>query len=68
MVRLNVELDPRLLEEAVEVSGAKSKREAIETALRELVRRHRLSRMIDRAGTVPLSGSLEDLLRSREEE
>jgi len=68
MVRLNVELDPRLLEEAVEVSGAKSKREAIETALRELVRRHRLARMIDRAGTVPLSGSLEDLLRSREEE
>lgn len=68
MVRLNVELDPRLLNEAVEVSGARSKREAIETALRELVRRRRLARLIERAGTVPLAWSVEDLIRAREEE
>jgi Arc/MetJ family transcription regulator len=67
-VRLNVELDPRLLEEAVEVSGARSKREAIETALREMVRRHRIAALIGRAGSVPLSWSVEDLVRGREEE
>ena len=68
MVRLNVELDSGLLEEAVEVSGARSKREAITTALREMVRRRRLERLIGRAGSVRLSWSVEELLRHREEE
>lgn len=67
MVRLNVEVDPQLLDEAVDLSGASSKREAIEMALRELVRRRRLHKLIERAGTVPLSWSVEDLVRMREE-
>lgn len=63
--RLSVTLDPDLLDEAVRVAGASSKREAIETALAELVRRHRLQRIASRAGSVPLSVSVEDLLRER---
>lgn len=68
MARLNVELDSDLLGAAIEVSGARSKREAIEIALRELVRRHRLAGIIERAGSVRLAMTVDDLLRMREEE
>jgi Arc/MetJ family transcription regulator len=68
LARLNVELDTDLLGAAVEVSGARSKREAIEIALRELVRRHRLAGIVKRAGTVTLGITVDDLLRMREEE
>ncbi len=68
MARLNVELDSALLNEAVKLVGARSKREAIETALRELVRRRRVERLIGRAGTVPLRWSSAEIVGSREEE
>ncbi len=64
--RLSVTLDPELLDEAVRVSGARSQREAIETALREMLRRRRRERMARRAGTVALSISVEELLQERE--
>ncbi|MBI4513119.1 MAG: type II toxin-antitoxin system VapB family antitoxin [Gemmatimonadetes bacterium] len=67
-MRLSVTVDPELLDEAVHLSGARSKREAIEAALKELVRHRRLERMIARAGKVELALSLEDLLRARVEE
>ncbi len=64
--RLSVTLDPELLDEAVRVSGARSQREAIETALREMLQRRRRERMARRAGTVALSISVEELLQERE--
>ncbi len=64
--RFSVTLDAELLEEAVRVSGADSQREVIEIALRELVRRRSLERMIGRAGSVPLTLTTEELLRERE--
>lgn len=64
--RLSVTLDPDLIEEAVRVSGASSQREAIETALFEMVRRRRLERAVARAGSVPLTVSVEELMRERE--
>lgn len=66
-MRLSVTLDPDLLEEAVRLSGAGSKREAIEAALKELIRRRRLEGMIARAGKLALTLSVEDLVRSRGE-
>ena len=68
MVRLSVSVDPELLQEAVRVTGAGSKREAIEVALRELVRRRRLEGMAERAGRVELTVTREELRRRREEE
>lgn len=68
LARLNVELDTGLLGAALEVSGARSKREAIEIALRELVRRHRLAGIVKRAGAVPLGITVDDLLQRREQE
>jgi Arc/MetJ family transcription regulator len=65
--RFSVTLEADLLDEAVRASGAGSQREAIERALEELVRRRRLEGMMARAGTVPLTGSVQDLLRERED-
>lgn len=65
--RLSITVDPELLEKAVRVSGASSQREAIETALTELVRRRQIERIAARAGQVPLTMSVDDLLREREE-
>jgi len=67
-MRLSVTLDPGLVEEAVRVSGAHSKREAIEAALKEFIRRRRLARMIRRGGKVALALSVDDLLKTRSEE
>lgn len=39
MGRTNIVLDEELIQRAVAVTGAKSKREAVDIALRELVRR-----------------------------
>lgn len=63
--RLSVAVDPDLLEEAIRVTGARSQREAIETALAEVVRRRRLERVAARAGSVPLTVTLETLLEGR---
>jgi Arc/MetJ family transcription regulator len=65
--RFSVTLDSDLLDEAVRVTGSASQREAIETALEELVRRRRLDALAARAGRVPLTVTVDDLLRSREE-
>ncbi|HYB74334.1 MAG TPA: type II toxin-antitoxin system VapB family antitoxin [Candidatus Sulfotelmatobacter sp.] len=67
-MRLSVTLDPELVEEAVRLSHARSKRQAIEAALKEFIRRRRLEGMIARAGKVPLALSVEDLLKRRAEE
>jgi len=67
-MRLSVTLDPDLVEEAVRVSGARSKREAIEAALQEFIRRRRLARMIERGGKVTLALARNDLLKSRSEQ
>ena len=67
-MRLSVTLDPDLVEEAVRISGAHSKRKAIEAALKEFIRRRRLERAIERGGKVALALSVADLRKSRSEE
>ena len=67
MARMTVTLDERLLEEACRLSGAKTKREALEIALRQFVSRLRRREIIAHAGTVELSLTQEELQKSREE-
>ena len=67
MARRTVTLDERLLEEARRLSGAKTKREALEIALRQFVSRMRRREIIAHAGTVELSLTQEELQKSREE-
>ena len=66
-MRLSVTVDKDLLEKAIRASGAKTKREAIEMGLRELLRRASRERMIGHAGKVDLAFTVKELLRQRAE-
>jgi len=66
IMRMSVTLDEKLLEEAQEVSGKKIKREVIEEALKELIRKKRREEAIKHAGTIQVDMTLEKLLKMRE--
>jgi Arc/MetJ family transcription regulator len=53
-MRTNVVLDDELLREAFAVTGARTKKEVIHIALRELVRVRRKRNLLDLAGRVRL--------------
>ena len=50
-MRTNIDLDEKLLTELMEVTGAKSKREAIHIAMRELVQLRKQARIRELWGT-----------------
>ncbi|MGR3310494.1 MAG: type II toxin-antitoxin system VapB family antitoxin, partial [Candidatus Brocadiales bacterium] len=54
-----------LLEEAKKLSGAKTKKKAIELALEEFVRREKSKKLIELEGKIELSFSLSEFLKSR---
>lgn len=66
-MRLSVTVNKELLERAMRASGAKTKHDAIEMGLRELLRKASRERMIEHAGKVDLAVSLKELLRRRAE-
>ena len=66
-MRLTLTVDPELLDEVRRLTGTRTKREALDLALREFVRRRRLTGIITRGGTVDLAISLDDLLKRRED-
>lgn len=51
MKRLSVSVDPELLEESVRLAGVRTKREAIEVALREFVHTRHLQELARLAGS-----------------
>jgi Arc/MetJ family transcription regulator len=63
--RITVTVDPDLLRHAQRLTGARTKREAIELALREVTGRRRRARIIEHAGKIDLALSVKDLLRLR---
>jgi Arc/MetJ family transcription regulator len=65
MPRMMVEIDDRLLDEATRLTGAPSKRATIETALRELVRRHKTAGLAKLAGKVRIGLTRRDLKAMR---
>jgi Arc/MetJ family transcription regulator len=62
-MRTNIEIDDRVLHEAQKLIGARTKREAVDVALRELVARHR--RVLDLRGRVRWEGDLDESRRGR---
>ena len=66
MPRMMVQIDDQLLEEAKRLTGARTKRAAIETALQELVRRRKAAGLAKMAGKVPISLTQRDLRAMRE--
>lgn len=59
-MRTNIEIDDDLLAEARRLTGAITKRETVELALRELVARHRQLGILELSGRVHWEGDLEE--------
>lgn len=68
MHKTTVEIDERLLEEAVKLSGAKSMKMAIEEGLRELIRSIQRGRLKKELGTYDLDLTEADIERMRRDE
>ncbi len=68
MHKTTVELDEKLLQQAIKVSGAKTKKQAIEYGLKELIRSTNRSLLKEELGTYDLDISLKDLEKMRNDE
>ncbi len=68
MAKTTVIIDDKLLAEAMRVSGARTKKQAITTGLKELIRRKNLEALRQELGTFDLAISLEDLEKLRNEQ
>jgi len=67
MAKTTVIIEDGLLDEAMQVSGAKTKKEVITTGLKELIRRKNLEALRQELGTFDLALSLEELEKLRNE-
>lgn len=65
MLRTNIELDERLVDEAMRLTHKRSKKELVNYALEELVRRLKRKRLLDLEGKVQWTGDLDEMRRSR---
>jgi len=68
MAKTTVVIDDALLKEAMKVIGAKTKKQAINAGLKELVRRRNLEALRQEAGTYDLALSSDELERLRNEQ
>jgi len=64
-MRTTLVLKESLLDEAKALSGAKTKRETVEEALREFIRRRKSRKLLNLEGKVELSFTVDDLIRRR---
>ena len=62
-MRTNVVIDDGLMDEALKISGLKTKREAIEEGLRLLVQTRRQGQIRRLRGALAWEGSLDDMRR-----
>jgi Arc/MetJ family transcription regulator len=64
-MRTNIVIDDALMKEAMRTSGAKTKRETVETALRLMVRMKAQEKMRELRGKLHWEGDLKAMRRSR---
>jgi Arc/MetJ family transcription regulator len=67
-MRTTIVLNEDLLNEVKSLSGAKSKRDAVEKALEEFVRRRKTRKLIDLEGKMELSYTPDQLLERRKKD
>ena len=63
--RTNIVLDTELIEKGLKVTGLKTRRELVDFALRELLRRENQKRLLELKGRVRWEGDLEEMRRGR---
>ncbi|MEE8278004.1 MAG: type II toxin-antitoxin system VapB family antitoxin [Thermoanaerobaculia bacterium] len=66
-MKTTIDIPERELEEAIRHTGAKTKREAVVTALAEFNRRRRLQKLLEKLGKSTTFMTHEELRRMREE-
>lgn len=64
-MRTNIEIDDEVMREVQRLTGVRTKREAVDLALRELVARHRRLGILELRGRVHWEGDLETSRRGR---
>jgi Arc/MetJ family transcription regulator len=64
-MRTNIVIDDELMARAQALAGTATKRETVDLALRELVRRHGQRKMLDLAGKIEWIGDLDEMRRDR---
>lgn len=64
-MRTNIDIDDALLADAAAAAGTTTKKSTVETALRELVRRHRVARFLELRGAFDWQGDLDEMRRDR---
>ena len=67
MTRLSADIDTKILDEAMQVSGCTTKRDAIDRALREFVARRRAKELAGLEGSDLIAMSVEELVQWRSE-
>ena len=65
-VRTNIDIDDEIMDEAQRLTGARTKRETVDLALRELVARHRRLGILELSGRVHWEGDLKASRRGRQ--
>jgi Arc/MetJ family transcription regulator len=68
MGKTTVFIDDKLIEEAMKVSGLKTKKEVVTTGLEELIRRKNLEALRQELGTFDLALSLDELEELRNDQ
>ena len=64
-MRTTLAIKEELLNEVKSLSGAKTKKEAVEKALEEFVRRRKAKKLVELEGKIELSLTLDDLIEQR---
>ena len=65
MLRTNIELDEKLVKEAMKLTRKKTKKELVNYALSELVSRRKRKKLLDLEGKVEWTGNLAKMRKAR---
>ena len=65
MLRTNIEIDKKLVNEAMKLTHKKTKKELVNYALKELVSKIKRKKLLELEGKVKWKGSLNDMRKSR---
>jgi len=65
MLRTNIELDEKLVKEAMKLTRKKTKKELVNYALRELVSKMKRKRLLELEGKVEWNGNLGKMRKAR---
>jgi Arc/MetJ family transcription regulator len=64
-MRTNIEIDDGLMRDVLKLTGLRTKREAVDLALRQLLARHRQLGVLKLRGRVHWTGDLEESRKAR---